>query len=195
MTAPGSTRGGVGTTSRAQTPFRENTSVQPNLEDTSGQLKGAGDEAKDTLDALTTSVKDAARSTSRVVKEQAAEFASDVGHELGKTAEEQKQRGVEAMHGVVRAVHTAAAELQMQSPRIAGYVRDAADKVERLSSDIGKRDINQLMKSASELARSQPMLFFAGAVAAGFALSRFLKSSAPSSGASDDSSSEPEYMS
>ena len=34
------------------------------------------------------------------------------------------------------------------------------------------------MKAATELARSQPMLFIGGAVAAGFALSRFLKSSA-----------------
>jgi hypothetical protein len=36
------------------------------------------------------------------------------------------------------------------------------------------------MKATSELARSQPLLFLGGAIAAGFALSRFLKSSARS---------------
>ena len=34
------------------------------------------------------------------------------------------------------------------------------------------------MHSATDAARSQPVLFFAGAIAAGFTLSRFFKSSA-----------------
>jgi hypothetical protein len=57
-------------------------------------------------------------------------------------------------------------------------VRDAAEKVEGLSGNISSRDVTQLLKATSDLARAQPLLFLGGAVAAGFALSRFLKSSA-----------------
>src|SRR5205823_6745931 len=90
--------------------------------------------------------------------------------------EQQKSRGAEAIQGVARAINAAAAELEGQSPLLAQYVRDAAQKVEGLSSNINGRDINELMKAASDLARSQPLLFIGGAVAAGFALSRLVKS-------------------
>jgi hypothetical protein len=128
--------------------------------------------------SVSSDVKEAARTASRAVKEQASQLASDVGHELSNTAEQQKIRGVEAIQGFARAVIAAASELDRQSPQIAQYVREAARGVESLSNNISRRDINELMKAASDLARSQPLLFLGGAVAAGFALSRFLRSSA-----------------
>jgi hypothetical protein len=76
-------------------------------------------------------------------------------------------------------VDSAAAELAQQSPTVARYVRDAAKQVDGLSNNIRGRSVSELMHAATDLARSQPALFFAGALAAGFALSRFLKSSAP----------------
>jgi len=112
------------------------------------------------------------------VKEQATEIASAVGDELRATAEDQKLRGVEAMQGFVRAINSAAGELESQSPMVARYVRDAAQTMDGLSKNIRGRSATELMQAASDLARSQPAVFFAGAVAAGFALSRFLKSSA-----------------
>jgi len=131
-------------------------------------------------------VKEATRTASRAVKQQASEFAADVGHELSKTAEQQKARGIEAMQGFVRAINAAAAELETQSPLVAGYVRNTAERIGGFSSNVGNRSVNELVKAASDLARQQPALFFGGAVAAGFALSRFLKSSANSQPESDD---------
>lgn len=154
-------------------------SLQPSLDDVAGRYDDAREQAAAGAESLASSARDAAWTTSRAVREQASSLAADIGHELSATAEEQKQRGVEAMHGLVRAIHTAADQLDDQSPRIAHYVRDAAEKVDNLSSNIGNRDVNQLMRSMTDLARSQPMWFFGGAVAAGFALSRFLKSSSP----------------
>ena len=61
---------------------------------------------------------------------------------------------------------------------MAQYVREAAGKIDGLSGIIRNRNVNELLQAASDLARSQPVLFFGGAIAAGFALSRFLKSSA-----------------
>jgi hypothetical protein len=64
---------------------------------------------------------------------------------------------------------------------VARYVRDAAKQVDSLSSNIRGRSVTELMQAATDLAHSQPAVFFAGAMAAGFALSRFLKSSAAAS--------------
>jgi ElaB/YqjD/DUF883 family membrane-anchored ribosome-binding protein len=135
-------------------------------------------EAADVASSLGGDIKEAAKTATRAVKEQAGEFAADIGHELSKTAEVQKMRGVEAMQGFARAIDSAAAQLEQQSPRIARSVREAAHQVEGLSNNISNRSVDELLKAATDLARRQPMLFIGGAVAAGFALSRFLKSSA-----------------
>jgi hypothetical protein len=112
------------------------------------------------------------------VREQVGAFGADIGHELSKGVEQQKTRGVEAMRAFAAAVDTAAQELEQQSPEVARYVHVAAESLRNLSGSIEGRSLNELMRSASDLARSRPSLYFAGAVAAGFALSRFLKSSA-----------------
>ena len=124
-------------------------------------------------------VRDTAMSVGRVVKEQIGRFTSDIGGEFSKTADHQKMRGVEAMQAFARAVNTAADELESDSPLVARYARDAAHRVEGLSENISGRNVGELLDSARGLARSQPALFFAGVVFAGFALSRFMKSSAP----------------
>jgi hypothetical protein len=137
----------------------------------------AADAAKVTSD-LSTDLKQAAQSAQRAAKAQASEFAADLGHELSQTADAQKVRGAEAMQGFARAFTTAAQELQGQSPQVARYVRDAAGHVETLSQNLRGKSVNDLIREASRLARSQPAVFLAGAVASGFMLSRFLKSSA-----------------
>jgi hypothetical protein len=106
-------------------------------------------------------MKESAKTASRAVKEQASEFAGHLGHELSKTAEEQKARGVDATQCLARAMTSAAAELENQSPQVAQYVRDAAQKVGRLSEKLGQRDVAELARAATELARSQPLLFTA----------------------------------
>ena len=127
--------------------------------------------------SLSANAKDALQTATRAVKEQATQFAGDIGHELSQTAEGQKVRGANAIQGFARAIGSAADELEGQSPRIAQVVRDAAQKVDGLSSNVRSRNVNELVISTTELARAQPILFIGGAIAAGFVLSRFLKSS------------------
>jgi hypothetical protein len=143
-----------------------------------GQSGSQGDSQDSVAASLTKDVKEAAKTTTRAVQQQATDFASDIGHELSKTVEDQKTRGVEAIQGFTRVINSAADQLEGQSPLVARYVRDAAEKVEGLSENISSRNVQELLKATSDLARAQPLLFLGGAVAAGFALSRFLKSSA-----------------
>ena len=127
---------------------------------------------------LSTQVTDTAKSAGEAVTEQATELVTDIGHELSKTAEAQKTRGVEALRHFAHAMDGAATELEGQSPKASQSIRTAAQKVEQLSDTLGNRGVDGLLRDATDLARSQPVLFFGGAVAAGFALARFLKSSA-----------------
>ncbi len=78
-----------------------------------------------------------------------------------------------------RARSTARFELERQSPTVERTVREAARAVDGPSDNLSSRSVNELMDSAAGLARAEPALFIGGSVAAGFALARFLKSSAP----------------
>ena len=148
-------------------------------EDLADTARAMASQARGAAASLASDLQDAAKATSGAVKAQASKFIADVGHELNQVAEQQKMRGVEAIQGFSRAISSAATELERQSPMIAGYVRDAAKQVDGFSNNIRGRSVTELMQVATDLARKQPVVFLAGAMAAGFALSRFLKSSAP----------------
>jgi hypothetical protein len=128
--------------------------------------------------SLASELKETARTATDAIRQQAAQFAQDAGHELGKTGEFQKARGVDALRRFARAIDSAAGELEGQSPTIAQSVHAAARKVDGFSDNLSNRDVNELIDSATQLARAQPVLFVGGSIAAGFALARFLMSSA-----------------
>jgi vacuolar-type H+-ATPase subunit E/Vma4 len=160
-------------TAAREAPLQPSISEQP-----AEAARALGREASSAAASLKSDLQETAKAASRAAQAQASAFAADVGHELSKAAEEQKARGAEAMQGFARAISSAAGELEDQSPTVARYVRDAAKQMDGLSSNIRGRSVSELMQAATDLARSQPAVFFAGAMAAGFALSRFLKSSA-----------------
>jgi hypothetical protein len=102
---------------------------------------------------------------------------SDMKAQVQHVAEEQKEAGAERLLGVADAVHGAAHELERALPQAAGYVHDAASRLEDGASTLRTRSIDDLVDSFGEMARRQPALVLAGATVAGLALSRFLKSS------------------
>jgi hypothetical protein len=120
------------------------------------QASSAAEDAKTALDATSATVKDRAR----------------------KVAEQQKRAGADQIGGVARAIHGAAHEIEQELPQAAGFVHDAATKLEGAAASLRDRSVDDLIGTLNNFARSQPAVFFGGAVLAGFALSRFLKSSA-----------------
>lgn len=107
------------------------------------------------------------------LKNHAAEAIRDTA---GDFAEQQKREGAERIKGFGRAVHGAADEIGKEIPQAADYVHSAADRLERAADDLRNRSIEDLVDGFTRFARQQPMAAFAGAVLAGFVLSRFLKS-------------------
>jgi hypothetical protein len=86
---------------------------------------------------------------------------------------------------VASAVDRAAGDLEEASPHTARLIRQAAARVEDFSSQIRDRSVDDLVVTARDFARRQPVAVFGGAVVAGILLSRFLKSTAETSTISD----------
>lgn len=86
--------------------------------------------------------------------------------------------GANQIDQVAQAVHSAADELQQQMPKAAEFVHAAASRIEEGAGALRDRSLLDLMGTFNDLGRKEPLAMFGGAVLAGFAISRFLKSSA-----------------
>jgi hypothetical protein len=107
--------------------------------------------------------------------------AADTITQAERIAERQKQAGASQVDDVARAVHGAADELEEEIPKAAEFVHAAASRLEAGASALRQRSIGDLMTTFNDLGRKEPLALFGGAVVAGFAISRFLKSSADNS--------------
>jgi len=108
-----------------------------------------------------------------------AEAADAMKDRARDMADEVKSKGSDQLAGVSRVVHEAADRLGQEMPQAAGYIHSAANRLDSASTTLRERNIEDLISSFSNFARRQPAAAFAGSVLAGFALSRFLKSSTP----------------
>jgi hypothetical protein len=121
---------------------------------------------------------DAARATGEYARQQAGELAAEAGAKAKSLAEEQKNALAEQLGGVVEALRTSARQLRQQDQSSAArYAEWAADGLGGLSRNLQRKDFGSLVSEAERYARRQPAVFLGGAIAAGFVLSRFLKSS------------------
>ena len=116
------------------------------------------------------------------VRAEAADAIEPLKEQAREAAEQQKQAGADQLGSVAQAVHGAAADLEKQLPYAAQYVHEAADRLDSAASALRESSMDDIVRSVSQFARNQPGTFFGSAVFAGFALSRFLKSSAAKPG-------------
>jgi len=126
------------------------------------------------------------------MKQEAAGIGRAVGDAVGPKAEDianrSKSAGADAVAGVARTAEALADTVAPNSPAIAEYVRGAGQKIDRLASDLREKKVGDLLSSAAEFGRSQPVIMLAGAALIGFALSRVVKAgvaTAPADGASN----------
>jgi len=98
-----------------------------------------------------------------------------VGHKVEDIADRSKGAGADAVAGVARTAQAIADSVASESPAIADYVRGAGQKIDRLATDLRDKKVGDLLTSAAEFGRSQPVALLAGAALVGFALSRLIK--------------------
>ena len=92
---------------------------------------------------------------------------------------QQKERATDGLGSVAQAVRQSTHQLrEQQHDTIAQYIEQAADQLERLSSRLREKNVNELVDDAQRFARQRPALFIGSAFAIGLVGARFLKSSA-----------------
>jgi uncharacterized protein YjbJ (UPF0337 family) len=136
-----------------------------------GQAKQAAGEAVDTL-------KDKALGLAGEARAQGEELLGTARERAESLAEEGKAAGAEKASVLADAIRNAARDLEGASPEIAQHVRSAADSVQGIAAALRDRSAGQLFEDVTDFARRQPTAFFGVAALAGFALARFMKSSA-----------------
>lgn len=129
-----------------------------------------GGDSGSTLRDVPQKIAEQARGTLKSATDRVADEARDF-------AEKGKEGGAERIDGVAQAIHSAADQLGRDLPQAAGYIHEAAARLEHASSMVRERSVEDLMSMVDDFARRQPAAFFGGSVLAGFVLSRFLKSS------------------
>ncbi|SDB58748.1 hypothetical protein [Bauldia litoralis] len=94
-------------------------------------------------------------------------------------AGEQKDAAAERLVGIAAALKDVAGDLDNRDePAVAGYARDLAKGIGRVSDTIKDRDVGDLMAMAEDFGRKQPAAFLGLAALAGFASGRFALASA-----------------
>jgi len=113
--------------------------------------------------------------------DRAADEARRVGERAEDTANEVLARRKRELAGdlddVAQAVGRTAHHLRSEGQgSIASYVDRAGQKLGQVSQSLRDRELRDLASQLEDVARREPMLFFGGAMALGFALSRLFKS-------------------
>ncbi len=127
------------------------------------------------------SLKQTARQAVEDVRHEATHLVDDARHSVMAAVEDQKAAAAGQVGGVARSLRNAAESLDEDQQWLSGYFRRAAESLDRISHTIEERDLGSLVRDIEGLARRQPALFIGGAVAMGFALARFARSTAPHS--------------
>jgi hypothetical protein len=150
--------------------------------DESSQRNGTG---APTPSELVDRVVDVTKNLGTVVGKEARAMAGRVTEQLSETAEASVGRGADALGSFVRAMQAAGREIEPESPALARTLDDVASNVDGFAETIRGRSLSDLVSSAAELARRNPTMFVAGTILAGFAVSRFVRSTGPTSGGNE----------
>lgn len=107
--------------------------------------------------------------------------AADAIKDAENLTERPKRVAADQAVQMATAVHKAADELEDQMPKAAEFVHAAASRLEKGAEGLRNQGLGELVQQFNELGRREPLAIFGAAIAAGFAASRFFKSSADKS--------------
>lgn len=140
---------------------------------------------KDAATEAITRASNVAREAGSKAKEAASDTASTMTEHVKELIDKQIGSGATMAGHFANSIKLAADDLGKQSPALAGFVHQFADKVEDYAEDMQDRTVEQLVRTASDYTRRQPALVFGLAAVAGFFLFRTVRS------ASDQTSAPP----
>jgi len=125
---------------------------------------------------------EAAREAAARARDWASQGASEVARQAqtrGREFLEKQTRSAAAgARDVAEALRDTGQDLSQRGRTdLSEYIMQAADGLNRLSERLARGDMDGMLRQVSDTARRHPGAMFGGAIAAGFLMSRFLKSS------------------
>ena len=132
-------------------------------------------------DSDNNAVKAKATDVLTAAKDAAAEFAAPLKEQVQELAKGKKDAGADQLQLLARAMQGASEAVENDIPHFAGHMKNWSVSLEEASADIRERNLDELGQTMSDFAKRNPSLVFGGAILAGLALSRFIKSSSASS--------------
>lgn len=121
----------------------------------------------------------AMRDARDAVTGKASQLASEARDGMMQGAEGAKKQATQSLHAFAEAVREAGDKLsESDQSMAAGFVRQAANGLERLSSTLGRKPFGEMIEDVRSFGRRNPTAFIAGSVLAGLAIGRFVRSSA-----------------
>jgi ElaB/YqjD/DUF883 family membrane-anchored ribosome-binding protein len=143
------------------------------------RLQQAGEEVRDEMRRQAERASGKAESLKEEAKVRAGRLLDDAKGRARSAIDQRKEGLAQDVGDFAHALRASASDLQdHHKGYVAQYVEQAASSVEQIADTLHRQDLKELMRHTEDFARRQPGLFIGGAVAAGFALARFLKSSA-----------------
>ncbi|HVX80421.1 MAG TPA: hypothetical protein VHB23_03520 [Devosiaceae bacterium] len=153
------------------------------------KIKSDLSDAKETLRTAAGDLADKAQNEAAEIKDLAANSIADATRRAKSFAAQHKDVAADQMGGVSSALSKVADELESeeQTAAVAGYARELANGVARLSSTMRGSSVDELMDMTQDFGRRQPVAFLGAALLAGFAAGRFVIASAERRSAGMDS--------
>lgn len=155
---------GTGEIQGSSIPSSEESRSEPSATSMSASGQGPGEQE----------LREAAERT----REQGREIAGEVKEKAQTVLERQKSKASETLSEWSNALRRTADNLHEQHQETAGsFAEQAADRVAGVATALKERDLGDFVDQTENFARRQPRVFLGSALAAGFLLARFLKSS------------------
>jgi len=167
---------------QTQDANRGNPSVRQQANEVKNEIKEqasqAAHEVREQAKQISTQFQQNASELTSQAKDKASETLNDAKRQAVSEADARKGIVADRLQGVATALRDTSNKLQEQDEAVfADYASSAAEQVERFSGYLRDQSVGDLVNDVQSFARRQPELFLAGALAAGFMLGRFFKSS------------------
>src|SRR5690606_24855498 len=119
-----------------------------------------------------------AREKADELRRQAEQQAHGMRERALSAVDQQKDVAAQRIEGVAQALRSVSDQLRERGqPTIAEYSRHLAEGLESMAGSLSRRNIDDLVGGIENFARQRPIAFVGGAMVAGFAIARFMKSS------------------
>jgi hypothetical protein len=132
---------------------------------------------KRTFDKEAEAAKEVLKDAADASKKTISDIGSNAKTAAAKEAESVKREASVGLHAFADAVRSAGAKLGESDQGVAArMVQEAASGLERLSTSLGKKQLQDIIDDVRDFGRKNPTAFIAGSVLVGLALGRFVRS-------------------